>query len=307
MLRIKELNRWLIAPLMAMLVVGATTSGVFADQSSSPSAAPSCSKERGRPSDKPIPPGQLTRRGVVGTYEGTTEDGNILVSTQLGLVEITPPVDFDLESLEEGVSRIATLLEKEPEPVGIVASGAATDTPFKTGSALKLKVIPTEATLSHDRGVVVTQGDDSIGVLGEDGDVENLELTGEGGDPIEDGTDVILLTQCSGVEATAEIRNIQRADKIAERLERFQAKFADDPEKAAKFADLAQKHLDKLEARLAQTAEKAPPGAKDKAAKALGKVRGQDDNGDEEEPLEDEGPPEDKGPPEGKGNGKDKS
>ena len=208
-------------------------------------------------------------------------------------MEIAVPGDFDLATVEEG-SRIAALMVKEPKPVegvppvaetdtpiNAVPPAAETDTPLRIGSAVKLKVVPTKSTRSHERGVVVSQDGDNVGVVDENGETSDAPVTGDGGDPIEDGTDAVLLTQCSGPGAKAEIRGIQRADKIAERMERFQAKFADDPEKAAKFAELAQKQQDKLEDRLARTAEKGPPGAKEKAQKALGKAKGECPEGEE--------------------------
>ncbi len=334
MIGIHELNRWLIVPLLTVLLASGMVATATANQSTAPSASVSCLKERGRPPDRPIPPGQMTRRGVTGNYVGISELGNILVETQFGIVEIAAPDDFDESTLEVG-SRIAALMEKEPKPVEGVPPGAetdtpftiepedaATDTPFRTGTALKLKVIPTKATLSHDRGVVVTQGDGNVEVVDENGDVGDLELTGQGGDPIEDGTDAVLLTKCSASGDKAEIRNIQRADKIAERLEQFQAKFTDDPEKAAKFADLGQKRLDRLEARLAKTSNNAPPSARGNIDKARGKGAAQsncpEDGSTTEDCPNEKGKPEDKGkpddsggggnqgggPPEGKGGGK---
>ena len=275
MMAINALNRWLAPPLVALLLAGGTLSTALASTSASPSAAVSCLKEKGRPPDRPIPQGQLTRRGVVGTVDGLSEDGNLLVRTKWGLVEIALPEGF--EGTVEVGSRIAALMEKAETdtPITVDPTEAATDTPFRTGSALKLKVVPTKATLSHERGVVVSQDGDNVGVVDEDGEMGDAAVTGDGGDQIEDGTDAVLLTKCSGPGAKAEIRNIQRADKIAERLERLQAKFADDPEKAAKLDALVQKQQDKLEARLAKTTEKAPPGVKDKANKALGKAKGE--------------------------------
>ena len=88
---------------------------------------------------------------------------------------------------------------------------------------------------------------------------------------VEPGTDAILLVQCSGPGAQAEVRSIQRADRIAERLERLQAKFEDDPEKAAKFADLQQRREEREQARLERTSNNAPASAKGNVDKARGK------------------------------------
>ena len=158
---INELNRWLAPPLIAVLLGSSMISAVSASTSLAPHGAPACSKERGRPAGKPAPPGQLVRRGVIGTFVGMSEDGNILVETQFGVVELEAPEGLDVTTLEEG-SRIAALTAKEPVSV---ESGdeTATDTPFRTGSALKLKIVPGKVTGSHQRGVVVGQDGDTPG------------------------------------------------------------------------------------------------------------------------------------------------
>ena len=235
--RINELNRLLAPPLIAILLVSGMASTASASYAASPAAVPSCEKEHGSPKDRPIPPGQLNRRGVIGSFAGVDDSGNILVETQFGVVAIAPPEGFDATTVEEG-SRIAAHLDKEPlavedgTPTGTDTplSITATDTPFRTGSALRIKVLPTEVTRSHDRGVIVGQEGDTVEVVDEGGEVENFEVTGDGGvqvppeeegdttepvveqEVVEAGTDAILLTQCAGPGAKAEVRSIQRAE-----------------------------------------------------------------------------------------------
>ena len=271
---------------------------------------------------------------------GVTDEGNIIVATNSGNVEIAPPGDFDVSSLSPG-DRIAAHMDKEALPIGggppqaqtdtpftVATSESETDTPatvtgssFRIGTALRIKVIPGKATGSHNRAVIVTQQGDTVNVVDEDGNEDNVGVTGDGGvqtsgdgdgsDPVieqeqvEDGTDVVLLTQCAGPDATPLILSIQRADRIAQRLDRLQAKFEDNPEKAAKFADLKQKQLDRLQARLDKTSNNAPPSARGNVDKARGK--GKSSQGDcPEDGDTNEDCPKDKGKPEDKGNPKDK-
>ncbi len=93
-------------------------------------------------------------------------------------MELEAPEGLDVTTLEEGI-RIAALTAKEPVSV---ESGdeTATDTPFRTGSALKLKIVPGKVTGSHQRGVVVGQDGDTLEVVDVDGEVEDLEHTGDG-------------------------------------------------------------------------------------------------------------------------------
>ena len=191
--------------------------------------------------------------------------------------------------------------------------------------------------------MILGQDGDTIEVLDEDGNVGNLGVTGEGGvqgtptpepspepsptpessptpeptdlivepETVEAGTDAILLVQCSGAGATAEVRSIQRADRIAERLERLQAKFEDNPEKAAKFEELQQRREERGQARLEKTSNNAPASAKGKVDKARGKGRTQECTVNEDgegECTEDTGPGKsgDKGGDKGGGQGGDK-
>ena len=334
----KRMHRWLMPPLVAALLASTIGPAVYANGPASPLAVPSCDKERGRPPDRPIPPGQLKRRGVVGTVVAVDADaGTITVETQFGNVEMATPDGFNFDDVEEG-DRIASLLTKDPEET---VDPTATDTPFRIGTASKIKIVPGKASYTHDEAVILGQEGDTIEVLDEDGNSSNVGVTGAGGvqgtptpsptpDPtptesptpeppdlvvepetVEAGTDAILLVQCSGAGATAEVRSIQRADRIAERLERLQAEFADNPEKAAKFEELQQRREDREQARLEKTSKNVPPSAQGKVDKARGKGRTQECivNADGvEQCTEDTGPGKsgDKGGDKGGGQGGDK-
>jgi len=64
------INRFLAAPLVAVLIMASTFTSAYAGSNAAPLFAKSCSSERGRPADKPVPAGQLVRRGVVGNIVG---------------------------------------------------------------------------------------------------------------------------------------------------------------------------------------------------------------------------------------------
>jgi hypothetical protein len=291
MTRLKGLNRWLAPPLIAVLLGTNLSAMAYASVSASPSAVPSCETGRGHPPDRPIPKGQLVRRGVTGTVVAVTTDTPfiITVETQFGNVEIIPPEGFDLSTVEEG-SRIASLLVREPVPVG--GGGTATDTPFRTATASRIKVVPRHTSYTHEQAVIIDQEGDSLEVVDEDGNVGEVEITGDGGvqifpegetsnldvepETVEVGTDAILLTQCTGLRPTAQVRSIQRADRIAQRLERLQEKFAADPEKATKFAQLQQRHEEREQARLERTSSNAPASVRGSVDKARGQGRAQD-------------------------------
>ena len=114
------------------------------------------------------------------------------------------------------------------------------------------------------------------------------------------GTDAILLTECSGPGAKATIRSIQRADRIAERLVRLEAKTAArDEAQAAKIADLELRREERTQARLERTSNNASAGPRGHIDKARGQGRSQQDCPDGEDTC-----PKDKGgPSEGKGGG----
>lgn len=202
--------------------------------------------------------------------------------------EGTPPVPPD----EGGTDTPFTLEVEEGE----------TDTPFRTTVAKKITIIPNTASLSHSRGVVQSQGDGTTEIVDDEGNVDEFETTDEGGvqvppeegegegsgegegdeeppevedETVASGTDVILLIQCSSAGSDPIIRSIQQAARIAERMERLQTRFADDPDRLAKFEELQEAQEERLQARLDRTASNAPPGAQGSVGKAQRKARGE--------------------------------
>ncbi len=338
MLSLREANRW-VAPLLAALVMaGAAIPAVYAAPPNMPSAVPSCDKTFGRPADRPPPPGQLKRRGVVGEIVAVDpESGTITIGTKFGGVEIVVPEDFSVSEDLVG-SRAAVLTAKAPKPADGGEDGAGTEegaadegaseeesasAPIRTASALKIRIIPTVSTITHEQAVVVGTAEDSLEVADEDGDVSEVEVAdagdtggeevaggGDDADIVEEGEDVVLLTECAGPGATPKVRALRKAAKVTQRLERMRARieerFGDDPAKLARFESLIQKRQEKLEARLERVANRAPSKFKTRAEKALGKARGECPNDGECPEDREGGPPADRGSgkPDDKGNKK---
>ncbi len=381
--------RGIVRTAVPLMVVGllavASVIPVAATTMPRPAAATSCDREPGRPSDKPVPPGQMKRRGVVGDIVAVdAETGTILIEMKFGTVEMTVPEDVELTEDMIG-SRVAGLMEKEvsaeesaaaEEGVdsttregadgtegGATEDGESTEEPLQSGNLVKLKSVHNDSTRTHEPAVLTTQEDGTVEVLDENGEVETLEVEGEGevqvvvpeeGEPttvdgeagtegstgtdesaststgdatggdaatgsdtggeqlttvtedIEDGTDVVLLVQCTDADAEPKVRGMQKADRVTERLERLEAKLAEkDEERAEKVAERIQEKEQRREERLEKTAANAPQGQKDKADRALGKAKGEIEESDRGKP-DDTGKDGDKGSDGDKGNDNDK-
>lgn len=200
---------WSVIPLFiaALLALGSATAAL-ADATASPALVPSCEKEHGRPPGREPPPGQLTRRGIIGDVVRITEvDGTpvtIFVGTQFGTVKISIPDDLDTDA---GVGdRVAVLTVKVPKPpegtppvppdeggtdtpFTLEVEEGETDTPFRTTVAKKITVIPGIASLSHARGVVQSQGDGTTEIIDDEGNVDEFETTDDGGVQVPLGDD----------------------------------------------------------------------------------------------------------------------
>ena len=100
------------------------------------------------------------------------------------------------------------------------------------------------------------------------------------------------MIQCAGGLAT--VRSIQRADRVAQRIERLLVKAQErDESRAAKLAALQVKNEERKQARLDRTSQNGPPGAKGSIDKAQGKGKNVCPEG--EECPDDKGKPSDKG------------
>ncbi len=108
-----------------------------------------------------------------------------------------------------------------------------------------------------------------------------------------DGEDVILLIQQLGAGLPQTVLGGITSFSVGKRLEKLLEKGS--PEKLTKLAELIQKRVDKLEARLQRIEDRAPAHLKDKVRGARDKSKGKGRN------TGDDGDGGDKGKPDGKG------
>ena len=289
MVKNKGIPQRFVILVVAALLSLVTASAVFAGGSATPAAAdPSCSKEHAQSGQQTSPPpGQLVRRGITGKVVSVISDtpARITIETQFGKVVMEVPAGFDISTIKVG-SRIAALLEKEPAPVIATPTTAQTDTPFRVGKAQKIKVIPSEASLTHQRAVVVGQQGDTLDVVDEDGKADTLKVKGKGhvqvttdkdGKPhqeaeeehISQGTDAILLVQCDGKDGKPQVHGVENAQRVSDRLEDIKSKAQEHSEaQAAKIAEIQKENAERQQERLDKTLSHVPPSVRDTVEKA---------------------------------------
>ncbi len=249
--------------------------------------------------DKPIPPGQLKRRGIFGTVSatGTDDEGNefVIIETKFGSVTVNVE---DSEGFEEG-DRFTALLDRSPVPPD--ASGT-TDGSFRTVTALRTKKIPGKSSRGHGRFVVVdsasgTDDEGTLTILGEDGNA--IVLPG-GASGTLDGEATILLIQTLTEGLPPRVLGGITSFSVGKRLEKLLEKGS--PEKLAKLNELIQARVEKNDARLQRIEDRAPAHLKAKVRgardKSEGKGRNTGDDGDGGR-----GKPDDKGKPDNGGSG----
>lgn len=245
--------------------------------------------------DKPIPPGQLKRRGIFGTIVATG-DGFVIIETKFGNVTVNVENSDDFAIGD----RFTALLDRSPVPPD--ASGT-TDGSFRTVTALRVKKIPGKSSRGHRRSVVVdsssgTDDEDTLTVLDEDGN--EIVLPG-GASGTLDGEDTILLIQQLTDGQSPQVRGGITAFSVGKRLEKLLEKGS--PEKLAKLNELIQKRIDRNEARLQRIEDRAPARLKDKVRGARDKNQGKGRGGDDGDGGGDKGKPDEKGKPDDKGGG----
>ena len=254
--------------------------------------------DEGPRGDKPIPPGQLVRRGIFGTVVGYVDDG-VIIETKFG--EVTVLVD-DATSYADG-ARFSALLDRSPVPPD--ASGTPDDGSFRTVTALRVTGVPNKASRSHLRSVVVgsssgTDDEGTLTILDDDGNPIVLENGGASGTL--DGEDTILLIRGRGVGPPVVIDGIT-SSSVHQRLARLLETAP--PERLAKFEELILARQARLDARLQRLEENAPDAlkAKVRGAHDKSKGRGASGGGDGEDggPSDGKGKPDDKGKPDGGG------
>ena len=213
----------LIATLFALAAAMTMGGGWASAQTGDDGTAPGNTTPTVEPEDTE-PEGQLVRRGLFGkavrvggdSFLVETRQGNVLVLVNDETVIRKPPegiVRFD--ALEVG-DKVAVLLTK---PTDEEAEDAPASDVFRTGTALKILIVPDRATRRHTRAVVLEKVRDRMRILNSDGEeVEvdaDVEVDGEAGD------EVLLITQDSPNSARVRVRAAARAEIIENRLERL--------------------------------------------------------------------------------------
>ena len=261
--------------------------------------------------DKPIPPGQLIRRGINGTIVAVGE-GFVVIETKFGNVTINVG---DSSGFEIG-DRFAALLDRSPLPPsdatdttdGTSDASGTTDS-FRTVTALRVKKIPGKPLRAHLRSVVVdsatdTDDGDTLTILDDDGN--EIELQNDGASGTLDGEDTILLIMGQGVGPPVVIGGIT-SSSVQKRLEKLLQEAS--PERQAKLEGLIQKRLERLEARLQRIEDRAPNDRKNQVRgardKSTGKGGGKPD--DKGASSGGGGKPDDKGKGSSGGGGKGKN
>lgn len=168
--------------------------------------------------------GQLVRRGLFGEAKRVGDDsflvetrhGDILVLVNSETVIHMPPKGIvQLEKLEVG-AKVGVLLTKPTEEEEEQAP--ASDV-FRTGTALKVLIVPDRATRQHIRAVIVEKAHGRVRFIDRDGDEREIEtdVEVEG----EAGEELVLITQDTDVETKLRIRAAARAEIVSERLDRL--------------------------------------------------------------------------------------
>ena len=280
----------------AARVSGAAPSGSLPFQ-----ATDSDDRPRG---DKPIPLGELVRRGIFGTVLDTG-DGFVIIETTFGDVTVNVENSDDFAVGD----RFAALLDRSPVPA------EATDPPeegsFRTVTALRVTGVPSQSSRLHQRALVVRSSSadgrgGKLTVLDDDGNEIDLDTDGDTG--AGDGEDTVLLVQGQGEGAPLRVLGTIPSFAVDERLARFRANAA--PQAVARIEALFQARTERIDARLQRLEDKAPPGLRDTVRGARDKnlnrgrsTSGGDDGdggpggGQPDEP----GKPDDPGKPDGAG------
>ncbi len=244
--------------------------------------------------DKPIPPGQLVRRGIFGTVSatGTDDEGNefVIIETKFGNVTVNVE---DSTGFGAG-DRFTALLDRSPVPPD--ATGT-TDGSFRTVTALRTKSVPGRASRRHLRSVVVDSSTDTddggtLTILDDDGNP--IVLPG-GASGTLDGEDTILLVQTLTEGLPPRILGGITSFSVGKRLEKLLEKGS--PEKLAKLNELIQARVEKNDARLQRIEDRAPAHLKGTVRGARDKSKGKGRNTGDDDGDGGRGKPDDKGKP----------
>ena len=113
--------------------------------------------------------------GEAATDEGTSADGTDEAATDEG-------------TSGDGTGEAATDEGASGDGTGEGATDEGTsDDPIRTASALKITIIPTVSTITHEQAVVVATTEGSVEVIDEDGEVGDVDITDSGDATGEEG------------------------------------------------------------------------------------------------------------------------
>jgi len=134
----------------------------------------------GEPARGQIPPGQMVRRGLSGPIEGIGTDAGqgtemlfLLIRTNFGIVKVYVPASLGLMTSDfdgDPPPRVAVKLAKMPGGASGFAPGQSQNTdstgeePYRVEVAERIKVIPGQASRSHEWGaeeIAIVQGEGS--------------------------------------------------------------------------------------------------------------------------------------------------
>ena len=169
-----------------------------------------------------------------------------------------------------------------PTPTPTPAPVVERSDSFRPVYAHSIKIIPSKATRSHSRTVVIGKCNapeharGTMTVLDEDGN--EIPLDCSAGESTEEGSDVILLTRGQGKGKSAEVRGSADPDDIDVRLAGF-GSLANDERKAL-LNELKADRVQARETRLQNLENNAPAHAKGKVQKARGKPASTGGDGD---------------------------
>ncbi len=284
-----------------------------------------CPDETGDSSgDKPIPPGQLVRRGLSGPIVGVG-DGYVLIETNFGVVKVYTDEEVDESMIGQ---RVAVKLGKtEGGPSGVAGDdeedggegqegddtegtgdgdgdaesgegGDSNEAPddsafYREATAEQFKLIPSKGTKEHRWGTIETTEEGCTFV-----DDEGNTIPTECGDTDEDVVGLVGGGDDEDGDGTPELIGTEQTSKIQERIEARLAKAEEDGDD--KTIQRLQQKLERYEEKQAERQARAEERAAARADKSQNKGQGNKDDKD------DKGNQGDQGGGGGKGKDKDK-
>ncbi|MCH8113851.1 MAG: hypothetical protein IIB25_00065 [Chloroflexi bacterium] len=189
-----------------------------------------------------------------GDDTGTEPD---VTPTPTATPELTPPANGD-DTGTEPDQNVDLTVQITSDDTGTEPDVTPTPTPepsFRQGvTALRIIIVPSRASRSHQRGVVTSKGQGKVRFIDENGDEQELD----GDADANEGDDVIFITRGRGGGRVAVTGSTDPSD-IDDRLTRLAES---NPDLAAKITEKKAAAQTRREERLANTFENAPDDKK---------------------------------------------